>query len=76
MAAAVARARALAPRSIWLGTAKPGYFQRHGFQPMSRWALPLRVLVTKLWLTLQQQPSRWIPALLGTHHVMMRLEEG
>ncbi len=73
MAAAVARARAQGPALIWLGTAKPGYFARHGFRQMSRWRLPLRVLAGKLIRIAQQHPARWWPALVGTQHVMMRL---
>ncbi|MCP4808654.1 MAG: GNAT family N-acetyltransferase [Proteobacteria bacterium] len=72
MDAAVARARTLAPERIWLGTAKPGYFARHGFEAMSRWTLPLVVLLGKLRRIAQQPVARWLPALFG-RHVLMRL---
>ncbi len=45
MRAAIVRARELVTSPVWLGTAKPGYFARLGFVEMSRWRLPLRVLV-------------------------------
>jgi predicted N-acetyltransferase YhbS len=32
-------------RVVWLSTAKPDYFARFGFRPMSRWQLPIGVLV-------------------------------
>jgi hypothetical protein len=56
----------------WLATAKPSYFARFGFQPISRFQLPIRVLWTKLRLIFQQPPARWLPALLG-RHTFMRL---
>jgi N-acetylglutamate synthase-like GNAT family acetyltransferase len=71
--AAVARARALQPpRGVWLGTAKPAYFGRFGFEPFSRWRLPIAVLLGKLALVFRQAPPRWLPAVFG-RHVFMRL---
>lgn len=55
---------------LWLGTAKPGYFARFGFRPISRWSLPAVVLVRKLRLVLQQPVRRWLPALFGRHRFM------
>lgn len=72
MAAGIEVARTRTSGSIWLGTAKPGYFARFGFEPMSRWALPLIVLIGKLKRVAQQPLRRWIPALFG-RHVFMRL---
>ena len=58
---------------LWLATAKPGYFARCGFQPMSRWRLPASVLLRKLSQTFRQPAGRWLPALLG-RHTFMRCE--
>lgn len=55
---------------LWLATAKPGYFARYGFEPMSKWKLPLEVLLHKLRLVFQQPVSRWLPALAGRHTFM------
>jgi amino-acid N-acetyltransferase len=68
--AAVRRARQAGLPRVWLGTAKPAYFARFGFRPISRWALPLSVLGRKLLLVLQQPPSRWLPAIFGRHRFM------
>lgn len=68
--AAVARARAVSRGRVWLGTAKPAYFARHGFSPMARWRLPLVVLVGKLVRVVQQPPRRWLPAVFGRHVFM------
>ncbi len=64
----VARAQGLP--MLWLGTAKPGYFERFGFQPMSRWRLPIRLLLHKLGLVLRQPAKRWLPAIFGRHVFM------
>jgi len=71
MRAAIARAEALSP-FVWLGTAKPAYFARHGFERMSRLRLPLRVLVGKLPKVARQPLRRWLPALFGRHVFMRR----
>ena len=68
--AAVQRARESGVCRIWLGSAKPAYFARLGFRPISRWTLPLSTLWRKLRLVLQQPPSRWLPAILGRHRFM------
>jgi amino-acid N-acetyltransferase len=68
--AALRRARQSGLPRVWLGTAKPGYFARFGFRPISRWALPLSTLWRKFLLVLQQPPSRWLPAFLGRHRFM------
>jgi amino-acid N-acetyltransferase len=52
-------------RQLWLATAKPGYFARFGFAPISRLALPTRVLVAKLRQVFDQPTGRWVPALFG-----------
>lgn len=70
MRAAVARARELTESRIWLGTAKPGYFARLGFVRMSRWRLPLVVLVGKLPKVAQQPLARWLPSIFGRHVFM------
>jgi N-acetylglutamate synthase-like GNAT family acetyltransferase len=56
---------------LWLGTAKPEYFARFGFERMSRWRLPVTLLLYKLRLVFGQRAERWIPAVFG-HHVFMR----
>jgi amino-acid N-acetyltransferase len=58
------------PHLLWLATAKPGYFSRLGFDPMSKWELPLEVLLHKFFLVFQQPVLRWLPALLGRHTFM------
>jgi amino-acid N-acetyltransferase len=68
--AAVERAREAGLPRVWLGTAKPAYFARLGFRPISRWTLPLSTLGRKLLLVLQQPPSRWLPAIFGRHRFM------
>ncbi len=70
MRAAVERARSLTEGRIWLGTAKPEYFARYGFSPMTRWRLPLVVLVGKLVRVVQQPVARWLPAVFGRHVFM------
>lgn len=57
---------------LWLATAKPSYFARFGFRPMSRFRLPTSVLWTKFLLVFQQEPKRWFPALVGRHTFMVR----
>jgi amino-acid N-acetyltransferase len=55
---------------LWLATAKPGYFCRFGFEPMSKWELPFEVLRHKFFLVFQQPVLRWLPALFGRHTFM------
>jgi len=55
---------------VWLGTAKPMYFARFGFTPISKWSLPFGVLVGKFMLVFDQPAGRWIPALAGRHTFM------
>lgn len=59
---------------VWLSTKKPGYFGRFGFRAVSRWTMPLGVLLTKVRLIFEQPLSRWIPSLYGTQ--FMRLTGG
>ena len=66
---AIARRRGVG--LLWLGTAKPGYFARFGFTRMSRWRLPIRLLLHKLRLVFRQPVARWLPAIFG-RHVFMR----
>src|SRR5262249_36696401 len=68
--ACIARASEQGVRFLWLATAKPGYFARFDFHPISRWSLPLRVLLHKLRLVFQQPLGRWLPALFGRHTFM------
>ncbi len=70
MKAAIERARTLTAGRIWLGTAKPEWFARHGFEPMSRWVLPLVVLIGKIQRVAQQPLRRWLPAVFGRHVFM------
>ncbi|MCU1648702.1 MAG: acetyltransferase, family [Nocardia sp.] len=57
---------------VWLATAKPAYFARHGFQRMSKWRLPPQVVLRKLKLVFEQPVRRRLPALFG-RHTFMRL---
>ena len=56
---------------LWLATAKPQYFARFGFHPVSRFRLPAGVLWTKFRLVFQQPTGRWIPAIAGRHTFMV-----
>jgi amino-acid N-acetyltransferase len=55
---------------LWLATIKPVYFERYGFQPISRWQLPASVLLRKLRMVFQQPAGRRLPALVGRHTFM------
>jgi N-acetylglutamate synthase-like GNAT family acetyltransferase len=55
---------------VFLATAKPEYFSRFGFTPISKWVLPAGVLVDKFAKVLAQPIRRWIPSLLGRHTFM------
>ncbi len=55
---------------LWLGTEKVDYFRRFCFQPISRWDLPLSILLRKLWLVFGTPIDRWAPALFGRHVIM------
>jgi amino-acid N-acetyltransferase len=68
--ACIERATERRAQSLWLATAKPTYFERFGFHPVSRWQLPVAVLLTKLILVFQQRPARWLPAIFGRHTFM------
>lgn len=57
---------------VWLATAKPAYFARYNFRPISKWTLPPRVILRKFRLVFEQPARRWAPALLG-RHTFMRL---
>jgi amino-acid N-acetyltransferase len=72
MRACIDRAATHGVRVVWLATAKPSYFARFGFVRMSKWRLPLRVLLGKLRLIFEQPVRRWLPALFG-RHTFMRL---
>jgi amino-acid N-acetyltransferase len=50
---------------LWLATAKPDFFARFEFKPISRWELPVFVIAFKLKQVYQQPLSRWLPALFG-----------
>ena len=63
--AALKKARAQGAVHSWLTTSKPGYFARLGFEPMSRWDLPVSVLLAKLRQVFTQPLARWLPALFG-----------
>ncbi len=62
---ALTNARAQGAAQIWLTTSKPDYFSRLGFEPISRWDLPVSVLLKKLRQVFTQPPARWLPALFG-----------
>jgi amino-acid N-acetyltransferase len=55
---------------LWLATIKPVYFERYGFQTISRWQLPASVLLRKLRMVFQQPAGRRLPALVGRHTFM------
>ncbi len=67
------RADDLGTEIVWLATVSPSYFARFGFVPVSRWNLPVKVLLRKLGQTFQQPMRRWLPALLG-RFTFMRLD--
>ena len=58
------------PTLVWLATAKPRYFGRFGFEPISKWELPRGVLHNKVLPIFRQPVVRWIPALTGRHTFM------
>jgi amino-acid N-acetyltransferase len=60
---------------LWLATAKPNYFNRFGFKPISKWSLPLVIIIHKMRLVFQQPIKRWIPALFG-RHTFMKYKKG
>lgn len=70
MRACVDRATTAGAQVLWLATAKPAYFARFGFVPITKWRLPLRVLLGKLRLIFDQPARRWLPALFGRHTFM------
>jgi len=72
MRACIERASTRGARVVWLATGKPSYFARFGFVRMSKWRLPLGVLLGKLRLIFEQPARRWLPALFG-RHTFMRL---
>lgn len=63
-------ARSQGIQHLWLATVKPEYFERYGFQVISRWELPAATLLRKLRQTFQQPAERWLPALFGRHTFM------
>lgn len=65
MERAIERAREMDPGLIWLSTEKPDYFSRFGFQPFSKWKLPVSILATKLASVFRQPFGRWAPAIFG-----------
>lgn len=62
---AVARARQLTHETVFLGTLKPSYFGRFGFEVFERSQLPLLLLARKLPKVFRQPAPRWLPALFG-----------
>jgi N-acetylglutamate synthase-like GNAT family acetyltransferase len=60
-------------RTLWLTTRKPGFFARLGFLEISKWEIPLSVLLCKVPLVFQQQPDRWLPSIFG-RHMFMKLD--
>lgn len=68
----VEEAQAEGAELLWLSTTKPGYFSRFGFELMSRWRLPLWVLLRKFRTVFQQPPNRWRSAVFGGHVFMCR----
>jgi amino-acid N-acetyltransferase len=71
MREAVARALTRGASQLWLATAKPQYFERFGFVPISRFALPATVLFAKLHQVFTQPVVRWLPALVGRFTFMV-----
>lgn len=65
MREAIERARSQGVPQLWLATAKPQYFERFGFTPIRRLALPPAVFFAKLRQVFAQPAKRWLPALLG-----------
>jgi amino-acid N-acetyltransferase len=73
MKACMTRATEAGVKLLWLATAKPDDFGRYGFRRMSRWRLPLRVVLRTLRRVFEQPVRRWLPTLLG-RRTFMRLE--
>lgn len=72
VAASLAHANRIGCARVWLGTLKPRYFARYGFEVISRWDLPLPVLLQKVPGIFHQPPARWSAALLGKLVYMQR----
>lgn len=64
------------PSFLWLATGKPDYFATFGFRPITKWHLPLPILIYKLRLVFHQRPVRWVPAILGRPVFMRFSGEG
>ena len=58
---------------LWLSTAKPGYFARFGFVPISMFSLPPGVLLEKLPLFFEQTPARCLFAVTGGYTFMRKV---
>ncbi len=71
--ASLARAGQANISRVWLATLKPSYFAHFGFRPISRWELPVSVLLAKLTQVFLQPPRRWSPALVGRQTFMLRV---
>ena len=73
---ALAVAHARGADRVWLGTRKPDYFSRFGFERCWRWRVllaPPSVLVDKVRAVFAQPRGRWLAALLGGHVFMRRV---
>jgi amino-acid N-acetyltransferase len=70
ISAAVQSAASAGIKRLWGATEKPVYFAYYGFRPISRWRLPIRVLLRQLVKVLHQPVAR-IPGLLFGRHTFM-----
>lgn len=69
--ACVSQAAAASLNKVWLATLKPEYFARFGFEPFSRWQIPLRFMFPKIKSVFAQPPDRWLPAFFGSYTFMV-----
>jgi N-acetylglutamate synthase-like GNAT family acetyltransferase len=60
-------------KRLFLATAKPSYFARFDFRPVSRRQLPISVLLRNVRQVLEQPPQRWWPALFGRFQFMQNI---
>ncbi len=58
-------------KTVWLATEKPAYFERHGFKTISKWSLPVFVLINKIRQLLQQPAAHLFHGLQG-HQTFMK----
>jgi amino-acid N-acetyltransferase len=73
ISAAVQSAASAGIKRLWCATERPVYFAYYGFRPISRWRLPIRVLLRQLLKVLHQPVAR-IPGVLFGRYTFMERE--